>query len=134
MMKSIVLVLLFCGLVACSSTNGIALSGAEGQESQLQVDNAGMKQRLELSLVQQQRSAGDGRLQIAVRLKSHIAYDQNLQYRVTWFDAAGMPVESDSTSWQPLTLHGGEQRVIQVSALLPQAAAFYFSVRDVVKD
>lgn len=133
-MKSIVLALIFSGLVACSSTSGIALSGGEGQGSSLHVESTALKQRLDLSLAQQQRSPGDGRLQIAVRLKSHIAYDQNLQYRVTWFDEAGMPVEPDSTSWHPLTLHGGEQQVIQASALLPRAAAFYFSVRDVVKD
>ena len=91
-----------------------------------------MASRLKLTLAQQQRS--DGRMQVAIRLKSQIAYDQALQYRIDWFDENGMPVEPDSTSWQPLLLHGGEQKVIQASALLPQAAAFHFSVRDVVKD
>ncbi len=125
-------VLICCGLTACARTDGIALDGHEGGEAQLQVANSGMASRLNLALAQQQRS--DGRLQVAIRLKSQIAYDQTLQYRIDWFDANGMPVEPDSTSWQPLVLHGGEQKVIQASALLPQAAAFHFSVRDVVKD
>jgi uncharacterized protein YcfL len=132
MMRLILLPLLLCGLVACSSTNGIVLDGGDGRDTSLQIDNAGMGQRLGLSLGRQQRV--DGRLQVAVQLKSHIAYDQTLQYRIDWFDEAGMPVEPDSTSWLPLVLHGGEQRVIRVSALLPQATAFHFSVRDVVKD
>ena len=133
MMKALLLsVLICCGLTACARTDGIALDGHEGGEAQLQVANSGMASRLNLALAQQQR--GDGRLQVAIRLKSQIAYDQTLQYRIDWFDANGMPVEPDSTSWQPLVLHGGEQKVIQASALLPQAAAFHFSVRDVVKD
>ncbi len=133
MMKVLLLsVLICCGLTACARTDGIALDGHEGGEAQLQVANSGMASRLNLALAQQQRS--DGRLQVAIRLKSQIAYDQTLQYRIDWFDANGMPVEPDSTSWQPLVLHGGEQKVIQASALLPQAAAFHFSVRDVVKD
>ena len=133
MMKVLLLsVLICCGLTACARTNGIALDGREGAGAQLQVDNANMASRLKLTLAQQQRS--DGRLQVAIRLKSQIAYDQTLQYRIDWFDENGMPVEPDSTSWQPLLLHGGEQKVIQASALLPQAAAFHFSVRDVVKD
>ncbi len=133
MMKMLLLsVLICCGLTACARTDGIALDGHEGGEAQLQVANSGMASRLNLALAQQQRS--DGRLQVAIRLKSQIAYDQTLQYRIDWFDANGMPVEPDSTSWQPLVLHGGEQKVIQASALLPQAAAFHFSVRDVVKD
>ena len=132
-MKALLLsVLICCGLTACARTDGIALDGHEGGEAQLQVANSGMASRLNLALAQQQRS--DGRLQVAIRLKSQIAYDQTLQYRIDWFDANGMPVEPDSTSWQPLVLHGGEQKVIQASALLPQAAAFHFSVRDVVKD
>ena len=132
-MKMLLLsVLICCGLTACARTDGIALDGHEGGEAQLQVANSGMASRLNLALAQQQRS--DGRLQVAIRLKSQIAYDQTLQYRIDWFDANGMPVEPDSTSWQPLVLHGGEQKVIQASALLPQAAAFHFSVRDVVKD
>lgn len=133
MMKVLLLsVLICCGLTACARTNGIALDGREGAEAQLQVDNANMASRLKLTQVQQQRR--DGRLQVAIRLKSQIAYDQSLQYRIDWFDENGMPVEPDSTSWQPLLLHGGEQKIIQASALLPQAAAFHFSVRDVVKD
>ena len=133
MMKVLLLsVLICCGLTACARTDGIALDGHEGGEAQLQVANSGMASRLNLALAQQQRS--EGRLQVAIRLKSQIAYDQTLQYRIDWFDANGMPVEPDSTSWQPLVLHGGEQKVIQASALLPQAAAFHFSVRDVVKD
>ena len=133
MMKVLLLsVLICCGLTACARTDGIALDGHEGGEAQLQVANSGMASRLNLALAQQQRS--DGRLQVAIRLKSQIAYDQTLQYRIDWFDENGMPVEPDSTSWQPLLLHGGEQKVIQASALLPQAAAFHFSVRDVVKD
>ena len=133
MMKVLLLsVFICCGLTACARTDGIALDGHEGGEAQLQVANSGMASRLNLALAQQQRS--DGRLQVAIRLKSQIAYDQALQYRIDWFDENGMPVEPDSTSWQPLLLHGGEQKVIQASALLPQAAAFHFSVRDVVKD
>ena len=133
MVKWFVLGLVLCGgLTACARTDGIALEGQEGAPAQLQVENSSMARRLTLTQAQQQRQ--DGRLQVAIRLKSEIAYDQELQYRIDWFDASGMPVEPDSTSWQPLKLHGGEQKVMQFSALLPQAAAFHFSVRDVVKD
>ena len=133
MVKWFLLGLVLCGgLTACARTNGIALEGQEGAPAQLQVGNTSMARRLTLTVAQQQRQ--DGRLQVAIRLKSEIAYDQELQYRIDWFDASGMPVEPDSTSWQPLKLHGGVQKVMQFSALLPQAAAFHFSVRDVVKD
>lgn len=133
MVKWFLLLLVLCGgLTACARTNGIALDGQEGAQAQLQVENSGMSHRVTLTQAQQQRQ--DGRLQVAIRLKSEIAYDQALQYRIDWFDASGMPVEPDSTSWLPLQLHGGEQKVLQFSAPLPQAAAFHFSVRDVVKD
>ena len=117
---------------ACAPTNGIALQGGETLSSSLQLDNSSMARRVTLSLQQQVRR--EERLQLAVSMKSNIAYDQTLQYRVDWFDETGMPVEPDSGHWQPLVLHGGEQKVVQAVALLPSATQFRFSVRDVVKD
>ena len=119
-------------LSACASTSGIALQGGETAQSSLQVDNEGMARRVTLSLQQQVRK--QDRLQRAVNMRGPIAYDQTLQYRVDWFDEMGMPVEPDSGHWQPLVLHGGEQKVIQAVALLPSATTFRFSLRDVVKD
>ncbi len=116
----------------CAATSGIALQGGEVSPATLQVENSSMAHRVTLSL-QQQARRGD-RLQLAVSLKSNIAYDQTIQYRVDWFDEMGMPVEPDSGHWQPLVLHGGEQRVIQAVALLPAATSYRFSIRDVVKD
>ncbi|MGL4205985.1 MAG: YcfL family protein [Aeromonadaceae bacterium] len=132
MMRICCLFFVLAMMSGCAPTSGIALQGGESGGSSLQVDNNGMAHRLTLSLQQQVRR--EERLQLAVRLKSNIAYDQTLQYRVDWFDMAGMPVEPDSGHWQPLVLHGGEQKVIQAVALLPSATSFRFSVRDVVKD
>lgn len=126
------LFLMLAMMNGCAPTNGIALQGGESGASSLQVDNSNMAHRVTLALQQQVRR--EERLQLAVSMKSNIAYDQTLQYRVDWFDEAGMPVEPDSGHWQPLVLHGGEQKVIQAVALLPSATTFRFSVRDVVKD
>ena len=72
MVKWFLLGLVLCGgLTACARTNGIALEGQEGAPAQLQVENTSMARRLTLTEAQQQRQ--DGRLQVAVRLKSDIA-------------------------------------------------------------
>lgn len=76
MVKWFLLGLVLCsGLTACARTNGIALEGQEGAPAQLQVENTSMARRLTLTEAQQKQRR-DGRLQVAIRLKSEIAYDQ----------------------------------------------------------
>ena len=127
-------ILFVCSLmVGCSSmTNGIALSGSEGGAAKLQKESSSLGQQVGLELQQLRRM--DDRLELAVKVKSHIAYDQSLQYKIDWFDEGGMPVEPDSAYWQPLILHGGEQKIIRSSAPLSDATSFSFAVRNIVKD
>lgn len=113
-------------------TNGIALSGSEGGAATLQKESRSLGQQVGLELQQLRRM--DDRLELAVKVKSHIAYDQSLQYKIDWFDEGGMPVEPDSAYWQPLILHGGEQKIIRSSAPLSDATSFSFAVRNIVKD
>lgn len=120
-------------LTGCASrTDGIALTGSEGGSSKLQQQSSHLGQRVVLQLQQLRRQ--DERLELAVKMKSNIAYDQSLQYKVDWFDEGGMPIEPDHAYWQPLILHGHEEKVIRTSAPLSDATSFSFAVREIVKD
>jgi Predicted periplasmic lipoprotein len=113
-------------------TDGIMLSGSEGGSAQLQQQSSSLGQRVTLELKQLRRQ--DDRLELALKVKSNIAYDQSLQYKVDWFDEGGMPIEPDRAYWQPLILHGREEKVLRTSAPLSDATSFSFAVREIVKD
>lgn len=120
-------------LTGCASmTDGIMLSGSEGGSAQLQQQSSSLGQRVTLELKQLRRQ--DDRLELALKVKSNIAYDQSLQYKVDWFDEGGMPIEPDRAYWQPLILHGREEKVLRTSAPLSDATSFSFAVREIVKD
>lgn len=120
-------------LTGCSSmTDGISLTGSEGGSAKLQQQSSTLGQRVNLELKQLRRQ--DDRLELAIKVKSNIAYDQSLQYKVDWFDDGGMPVEPERAYWQPLIVHGREEQVLRASAPLSDATSFSFAIREIVKD
>ena len=120
-------------VTGCSSmTDGISLTGGEGGTAKLQQQSSNLGQRVSLELKQLRRQ--DERLELAIKVKSNIAYDQSLQYKVDWFDEGGMPVEPECAYWQPLIVHGREEKVLRASAPLADATSFSFTIREIVKD
>lgn len=120
-------------LTGCASmTDGISLAGSEGGSAKLQQQSSALGQRIGLELKQLRRQ--NERLELAIRVKSNIAYDQSLQYKVDWFDEGGMPVEPERAYWQPLIVHGREEKVLRASAPLSEATSFSFAIREIVKD
>ena len=72
----------------------------------------------------------DGFKKIQVTVMNKLDKDLNLQYRFSWYDAQGMEIESDSTSWQPLHLFGRVTRPINSVARSRQAVSFELYIRN----
>ncbi len=127
--------MLLAGLLLCGCagvTTGLTLEGSQQQEAMLRVDNAALGRQLAFGIANQRRQ--DDLLTVAARLSNRTRSDLALQYRVSWFDGDGMALESDASAWQPLLLHGGEQHLIQASALRPEAEGYRIDVRRVVEE
>lgn len=71
----------------------------------------------------------DGFKKVQITIMNKTDRDLNLQYRFTWYDAQGLEIESDSTSWQPLHLFGRVTRPINSVARSRQAATFELYIR-----
>ncbi|MBY5920718.1 DUF1425 domain-containing protein [Ferrimonas balearica] len=114
-------VLLLC-LTGCSAiTAGVS---ARSDRPELRIDSSSVAR--EVSIEQVQKHYQGERLQASAVLISRVSTDRYLQYKFTFFDASGMPVEADSMSWRPVNLHGGERR--PVTAVAPTTAATEFEI------
>lgn len=72
----------------------------------------------------------DGFKKIQTAIANKTDKDLNLQYRFSWYDAQGMQIESDSTTWQPLHLFGKVTRPINNVARSREAITFELYVRN----
>ncbi|WP_298444386.1 DUF1425 domain-containing protein [uncultured Ferrimonas sp.] len=123
----LVLALLSAGCATNSA--GIAV---RSDSSDLRVDSSSVAKAVNISQVRQRSVAGV--LQGSALISSTVSSDRYWQYKFTFFDLQGLPVELDSSHWQPLNLHGGEQRAVQAAAANASAASFELSLRPVTKN
>ncbi|MCL1144298.1 YcfL family protein [Shewanella gaetbuli] len=101
-------------------TAGIAVNS----QGEVRVDNNTFAREVSVSNVNARQSAD--LLQGAAQINSLVATDLRLQYKFTWYDAAGFTIEDEASSWKALKLHGKQQ--IQVSGVAPNANASRFEV------
>ncbi len=124
-MKPLVTLLGLVLLSGCSAmTAGIA---ARSDEPNLRVDST--KVAREVSIEQVRKRRVNDRLQASATLISRVTRDRYLQYKFTFYDPDGLVVEGESSSWRPINLHGGEQRQVTATALLPDAVEFEIALR-----
>ncbi|MBY5991261.1 YcfL family protein [Ferrimonas balearica] len=112
-------------LTGCSSiTAGVA---ARSDRPELRIDSSSVAREVTIERVQK-RYVGD-RLQASAVLASRVSTDRYLQYKFTFYDIDGIPLEPETMSWRPINLHGGEQRPVTAVAPLPTATEFEIYVR-----
>ncbi|RLV59656.1 DUF1425 domain-containing protein [Parashewanella curva] len=108
-------------LVACASrTAGVKLDS----EGSFKIDNKRFARDITLTN-NKLRQVGE-QLQGAVTIVSDSSRTKNVQYRFMWFDANNFEIESDSETWQPLTIYGKESK--QVTSVAPNSTATKFEV------
>ncbi|MFQ6370447.1 DUF1425 domain-containing protein [Shewanella sp. YIC-542] len=73
-----------------------------------------------------------GQLSGYATLRSHVAYDQHLQYRVTWYDANDNAIDGENMSWTPVTLHGFQHLQLKTTAPNRRASWFGLHVREII--
>ncbi|QIZ76127.1 DUF1425 domain-containing protein [Ferrimonas lipolytica] len=123
-MRALILGLLLV-IGGCSSqTAGIAV---RSDTTEVRVDSYAVADDITLAEVKQ-RNVG-GMLQGSALIISTTSTDRYWQYKFTFFDVEGFPIEVDSSNWVPLNLHGGEQRALQATANNAGAISFELVVR-----
>ncbi|WP_350431143.1 YcfL family protein [Shewanella sp. H8] len=65
-------------------------------------------------------------LKASALIQSKSSTDLRVQYKFTWFDANGLTVEDEASSWKSVKLHGMQQ--LQVSGVAPNAQAIRFEI------
>lgn len=101
-------------------TAGISVNSA----GETRVDNGTFGR--EVGVEQINARLADDLLQGSAVIVSKVATDLRLQYKFTWFDAAGFTIEDEGSSWKSVKLHGMQQ--LQVAAVAPNALATRFEV------
>ena len=70
-----------------------------------------------------------GILRAQVSLLNTGSRDVNCQYKFLWYDANDIEIRPGQGSWQPLTLHGGEEGRVTGSASSTDATGFKVQLR-----
>jgi uncharacterized protein YcfL len=108
-------------LSACAhNTAGIAV----GSAGQVRVDNASFANEVTVADITVIMVAD--LIKASALIQSQSSTDLRLQYKFTWFDASGLTVEDEASSWTSIKLHGKQQ--LQVSAVAPNAQATRFEI------
>ena len=125
-----------CATVPCRSTGGMEVTQAEGGPSFLNVDDPCFAEWLRLeSALFTQTSSGVPLAHVVLRNVKVDPRDDNrsddftAQYKVTWFDAEGVGLDSDEALWRRVTWHGGEAQEIREPAPVPAAKRYVLRLR-----
>ncbi|MDF0534328.1 YcfL family protein [Shewanella yunxiaonensis] len=128
MMKTAVLAIMaLFTLGACVTNTAGIYANSQGVN---RVDNGSMGRKLSVEGIQ--AYPGGGQLNGYATLQSHTSYDQNLQYRFTWYDANNIAIDAENKSWVPVTLHGFQQVQVKSTAPNGRASWFDFQVRNII--
>ncbi|ATC97257.1 YcfL family protein [Pseudoalteromonas tunicata] len=98
-------------------------------QNYIEVDNSRLAGRLHISQILTRKQ--NDYLNVAVQIKSDYHKSQKLQYRISWFDQQGFEIEPNSQNWQPIDLHGGQNKELLGLAQNTQANSFKFYIREV---
>ncbi len=71
-----------------------------------------------------------GLLQVNLELESGRSRTYRLEYKFSWYDSAGMEVDSARSAWIPLYMNGREVKTIQGLAPNPSAKSFKIRIRE----
>lgn len=108
-------------LSACAHhTAGIAVDS----NGQVRVDNTSFASDINVTNISSHRVAD--LIKASALIQSKSTTDLRIQYKFTWFDANGLTVEDEASSWQSVKLHGMQQ--LQVSGVAPNAQASHFEI------
>ena len=110
-------------LSACSTTSVMEIDGnADGTSVVNKKDSSVDAKVINVNI----RKINDI-LQVSAQVESESSSPCNIEYKFFWFDSAGMPVDSSSTSWIPLYLNG--RATAPVTGLAPNPAASTFKIQ-----
>ena len=118
----------------CNSTGGMEIAQTEGETARTNVDDPCFREWLTVESAVATRTA-DGFLTAQVELRNiHRDLDDDgreddlgAQYQILWFDAKGLSVQPDATTWRRVIWHGGQ--AVSLSATAPDASAARYVLR-----
>ncbi|GDY25868.1 hypothetical protein AHAT_17580 [Agarivorans sp. Toyoura001] len=118
-------------VVGCTTdTSGISADSDKPDGKQwLIVDNISLGRKL--TVLDAATHQGMDRLRGVATIQSLFKGDLDLQYRFYWYDSNNMQINSATTAWTPLSLHGKQQIQVQSVALVNIASHFKIYVREV---
>ncbi|QDE31620.1 MULTISPECIES: YcfL family protein [Shewanella] len=108
-------------LSACAhNTAGIAVDSS----GLVRVDSASFASDIKVTNISSHMVAD--LLKASALIQSKSSTDLRVQYKFTWFDANGLTVEDEASSWKSVKLHGMQQ--LQVSGVAPNTQAIRFEI------
>ncbi len=69
-------------------------------------------------------------LKASITVASKYAGTLKFQYKLAWFNAAGIEVNPDTDAWTPAILYGNEVRTVEGLAPNPDVTAFKVKIRN----
>jgi uncharacterized protein YcfL len=109
-------------LSACAGYYSHQNQSDAANRDKLQVDNPALYTQISLRDVKQRRVGDLLTVQMTVHHESMVSH--KYRYRLEWTDAGGFALANDATGWQPVTLAGNQDIVVEGTA--PSAAAQNF--------
>lgn len=115
---------------AAPNTTGVTASVAPDEngvyQQYLQADNTRLARQILVRDVRCDQTA-NGFMRARCTLTSARNKTTQIQYKFTWFDAAGMEIAPDAETWRVLSIEGRDTR--PVMGIAPTAAAESFRIR-----
>lgn len=131
MIKKLVLPLLAAvALVpACSTVNTVERATPTAQRDMVSdkriITDAGLGRRVKIVGVNESEGPG-GFLKVQVEVRNSTRSSQRFNYRVEWFDQAGMQISTPTGAYKPKEIEGGESLFISEMAPTQTAKDFRF--------
>ena len=122
MIKRFLLLLPIVMLTACAGYYSHQSQSSVDYKDKLKVDNPALYTEISLRDVKQRRIGDILTVQLTVHNDSYISH--SYRYRMEWIDANGFTLNANGTGWQPVTLEGNQDYLIDTTAPSPDAKNF----------
>ncbi len=119
-------------MAGCATTTGITGSvdpSAEAEKSSLiEVQNKSLAKKV--SITSFKNKVVNDLLNVQVEIANDFSSTRELQYRFSWFDAAGFEIEQEGGRWQPIVMHGGSVTTLRAVAPNPTVKSYKIVLRE----
>ena len=120
----------------CNSDGGMEIMRDEGGGQEIRIDDVCFRDWLAVEVTALRRNAL-GILTASVHVRNTLTDKDdyyrmdkfNVQYKVTWFDAGGMPVLPDLSLWIQKDIGGGDSEPIEIAAPTKEATRFVLRIK-----